>query len=250
MPRKTSGTVIVVGASSGIGQALALRLAHEARPVAILARRLDQLEAVAKDINDKVGATRIYPYEHDVTDIESVDALFKKIEAEHGEVDELHFVAGVMPEVALDEFPTDKDALMVQINTIGSMAWVNAAARRFLPRKAGHIVGVTSVAGDRGRLDRPGYNASKAGQDTHLESIRNRLWRHGIRVTTARPGPVHTPMTEGLDVPMAISAEQAAKTILKARDRGRAIVYVPWKWRLIMFVIRNIPSFLFRKMSV
>ncbi|MCA8942532.1 MAG: SDR family NAD(P)-dependent oxidoreductase [Planctomycetes bacterium] len=250
MPPSLSGTIIVVGASSGIGRALAMQLAHEARPVAIVARRAETLDEVAREINDKVGARRAFPFEHDVSDIESVDRLFTRIEAELGQVDELHYTAGIMPEVEIDEFPTDKDAAMQTTNAIGCMAWVNAAARRFLPRKQGHIVGVTSVAGDRGRLDRPGYNASKACQDTFLESIRNRLWRHGIKVTTARPGPVHTPMTEGLDVPMAISAESAAKSIVKARDRGRAIVYVPFKWRIIMFVIRSIPSFLFRRMSV
>lgn len=250
MAPKLTGTVIVVGASSGIGRAIAMLLAHEARPVAIVARRKEQLEAVAKEINDKVGANRAVPFEHDVTEIETVDRLFTKIEAELGAADEIHFCAGIMPAVELDEFSTEKDSAMQMTNAVGCMAWVNAASRRFLPRKKGHIVGVTSVAGDRGRLDRPGYNASKAAQDTYLESIRNRLWRHGIRVTTARPGPVRTPMTEGLEVSMAISAEQAAKTILRARDRGRAIVYVPFKWRIIMFVIRSIPSFLFRRMSV
>lgn len=228
-----------------------MQLAHEARPVAILARRGDVLEQVATEINDKVGARRAFPYAHDVTELQSVDRLFTKIEADLGQVDELHYVSGVMPDVELDEFSTEKDALMVQINTIGCMAWVNAAARRFLPRRSGHIVGVTSVAGDRGRLDRPGYNASKAGQDTFLESIRNRLWRHGVRVTSVRPGPVATPMTEGLDkAPMVISADAAATAIRRARDRGRAIAYVPWKWRPIMFVIRSIPSFLFRRLDV
>lgn len=250
MPGTQHGTIIVVGASSGIGQAMAMRLAHEARPVALLARREDELQRVCAEINAKVGANRAHAYVHDATDLESIERLFTRIEADLGEVDELHYVAGVMPAVEMDEFSTAKDELMVRINMIGCMGWVNTAARRFLPRKRGHIVGVSSVAGDRGRMDRPGYNASKSGQDTYLESIRNRLWRHGIFVTTARPGPVETPMIEGVDAPMAIPADQAARTILKARDRKRAVVYVPARWRLIMFVIRSIPSFLFRKLSV
>ena len=109
---------------------------------------------------------------------------------------------------------------------------------------------MTSVAGDRGRIDRPGYNASKAGQDSHLESLRNRLWRHGVKVTTVRPGPVTTPMTEGLKVAMAISAEKAARAILRARSRRSAIAYVPFRWRVIMAVIKSIPSFVFRRLNV
>jgi NAD(P)-dependent dehydrogenase (short-subunit alcohol dehydrogenase family) len=99
-------------------------------------------------------------------------------------------------------------------------------------------------------MDRPGYNASKAAQDCHLEALRNRLWRHGVRVTTVRPGPVTTPMTAGLKVPMPISAERCAAAIVRARDRQRAIVYVPWQWWPIMAVLRHIPSFVFRKTKI
>ena len=86
--------------------------------------------------------------------------------------------------------------------------------------------------------------------DTYLEALRNRLWRHGVQVTTIRPGFVETPMTAGLQLKGAIAADKAAELILKARDRKKAIAYVPAKWRLIMFVIRNIPSFVFRKLSI
>ena len=106
------------------------------------------------------------------------------------------------------------------------------------------------MAQDRGRTGRPAYNASKAAMDTFLEATRNRLWKHGVQVTTIRPGFVETPMTAGLKMKGAIAADTAAGLILKARDRRRAIAYVPFKWRLIMFVIRNIPSFLFRRMTI
>lgn len=250
MPSRLSGTIVVVGASSGIGAALATRLAHDARPVALLARRADELRALCAKINDKVGTTRAHAYVHDVTDTDGVEALLDRIEQEIGEVDELHYVAGVMPPVELDEFPTDKDADMLRVNALGCMAWCNSVAPRFLERKRGHIVGVTSVAGDRGRMDRPGYNASKAAQDTYLEALRNRLWRHGVFVTTVRPGPVHTPMTEGLEVPMPISAERCAASIVKARDRHRAIAYAPWQWWPIMTVLKHVPSFVFRRTNI
>ena len=153
-------------------------------------------------------------------------------------------------EVAIDEFDLGKDRQQVQVNMLGCIAWGNAAARRFLARKAGCFVGVSSVAGDRGRVGRPVYNASKAGMDCYLEALRNRLWRHGVQVTTIRPGFVETPMTAGLKLKGAIPADKAAELILRARDRRKAVAYVPGKWRLIMTVIKLIPSFLFRQLSI
>ncbi len=249
MPSR-SGTCIVVGASSGIGLAVARRLALQGRKVALLARREGELRAMAASIDDALGKQLAFPYVHDAADADAAEPQFARIEQDLGPVDELHYVAGVMPEVAPDEFDLTKDRLQVEVNLLGCIAWGNAAARRFLARKAGCIVGVSSVAQDRGRIGKPVYHASKAGMDTYLESLRNRLWRHGVRVTTIRPGFVETPMTAGLKLKGAIAADKAAELILRARDRQKAIAYVPGKWRLPMFVIRNIPSFVFRKLSI
>lgn len=245
-----SGTCIVVGASSGIGLALARRLAGQGRKVAMLARRAAELQAMVAQANDALGKPQAFAYVHDAADVDAVESLFARIEQELGPVDEVHYVAGVMPEVAKDEFDLAKDAAQVQVNMLGCIAWGNAAARRFLARKSGCFVGISSVAQDRGRVGRPVYNASKAGMDTYLEALRNRLWRHGVRVTTIRPGFVETPMTKGLPLNGAISADKAAELILRARDKQKTIAYVPGKWRPIMFVIRNIPSFVFRRLSI
>jgi NAD(P)-dependent dehydrogenase (short-subunit alcohol dehydrogenase family) len=183
-----NGTCIVVGSSSGIGLAVARRLALSGRKVAMLARREQELRAQVATGNDVLGRQGAFAYEHDAGDLESVEPLFARIERELGTVDEVHFVAGVMPEVGVDEFDLGKDRQQVQVNMLGCIAWGNAAAQRFLARKAGCFVGVSSVAQDRGRIGKPGYHASKAGMDTYLEALRNRLWRHGVQVTTIRPG--------------------------------------------------------------
>jgi NAD(P)-dependent dehydrogenase (short-subunit alcohol dehydrogenase family) len=247
---RRSGTCIVVGASSGIGLAVARRLALAGRKVAMLARRSAELQQMADTINDALQQRLAFPYVHDAADLDAAEPLFARIEGDLGAVDELHFVAGVMPAVAIDEFDLAKDRLQMQVNALGCIAWANAAARRFAERKSGCIVGVSSVAQDRGRVGKPGYHASKAAMDTFLESLRNRLWRHGVQVTTIRPGFVETPMTAGLRLKGAIPADRAAALILKARDRRAAIAYVPFKWRLIMAVIRAIPSVVFRRLSI
>lgn len=216
----------------------------------MLARRQNELQSQVAMINGALGRDAAFAYVHDAADVDAVESLFDQIEKDIGQVDELHYVAGVMPEVGPDEFDLEKDRLQVNVNMLGCIAWGNAAGRRFQQRKAGTIVGVSSVAQDRGRIGRPVYNASKAGMDTYLEALRNRLWRHGVTVTTIRPGFVETPMTAGLELKGAITADNAAERILKAAAKRKTVSYVPGKWRPIMFVIRNIPSFVFRKLSI
>jgi NAD(P)-dependent dehydrogenase (short-subunit alcohol dehydrogenase family) len=248
--RAPDQTAIVVGASSGIGAALARRLGAAGRRVALLGRREAELARVAAEI-DRNGERRAFVYAHDVTDHGAVEALFDRIEAEAGSVDEIHYVAGLMLPVALDEFDTGKDREQFAVNALGCIAWGNAAARRFLVRGHGRIVGVSSVAQDRGRAGRPTYGASKAAMDTYLEALRNRLWRHGVQVTTIRPGFVETDMTRGVPgLFWLIPADRAAELILRAAARRRAVAYVPARWRLLMTVIRSIPSFLFRRLNV
>lgn len=242
---------IVVGASQGMGEALARRLAADGTKVALLARRRDEVERIAKEINDKAGAELAFAFSHDVRERDKIEDAWQQAEAKIGDVGQLFYLAGTMPEVELDEFDTDKDVLQFEVNTLGSIAWVNAAARRFQQKGTGVICGVSSVAQDRGRIGRPAYNASKAGMDTHLEGVRNRLWRKGITVTTIRPGFVDTPMTQGVEgLFWLISADRAAELILRSVRKRKAIAYIPARWRLMMFVIRNIPSFVFRKLNV
>ena len=250
---------IVVGASSGIGEALARRLGKGGGKVALLARREADIKRIADELNTlrqqpeagAAGGPVALAVAHDVTDWEAVDGIWDRIEAELGTVDALYIAAGILEDVGEDEFDTAKDKRHFDINTIGAVAWVNAAARRFGPKGAGTIVGISSVAQDRGRIGRPAYNASKAGMDTHLEAVRNRLWRKGVTVTTVRPGFVATPMTENVEgMFWVISADRAAELAIRAGAKRKSTVYIPGRWRPMMFAIRSVPSFLFRKLNV
>jgi len=137
------------------------------------------------------------------------------------------------------------------VNVVGAMAWINPVAERFARAGGGTIVGISSVAGDRGRRGNPAYHASKAALDTYLEAVRNRVARHGVRIVTVKPGPVDTPMTKGMDkLPLLVSPDAAAAELLAGAARGAHTVYVPAKWRPIMFVIRHIPSFVFRRLDI
>jgi len=139
----------------------------------------------------------------------------------------------------------------MEVNAIGAMAWLDPIGEMFQHFKQGHIVGISSVAGDRGRIRNPAYNASKAALTTYLEALRNRLTRDGVTVLTVKPGFVDTQMVQHLEwKPFLISPERAAADIGKAIRKKKQEIYVPARWRLAMFVIRNIPSFIFRRMNI
>lgn len=241
---------LIIGASSGMGEELARQLAREGCKVALVARRKEDLQRIADEINAG-GKPLASIYPHDVREYECVPALFQQIARELGGLDLVLYTAGAMPRIAEDEYDFAKDRLNIEVNLLGAIAWLNEAAQRFGRARSGCIVGISSVAGDRGRKGNPAYAASKAGLNTYLEALRNRVGREGVAVVTVKPGPVDTPMTQGLDkLPLMIPVERAASDILKAARRRAGTVYVPGVWRIIMFIIRHVPSFLFQRQNV
>ena len=140
---------------------------------------------------------------------------------------------------------------MARVNLTGAMAWLDQAAIRFQQAGQGHIVGISSIAAVRGRRHNPGYNATKAGLDTFLEGLRNRLTRHGVTVTTIRPGVVDTRLLENATTTLwLISPEEAARQIFKAIQRRKQTTYVPGRWRLVSLVVTHMPSFIFRRLNL
>ena len=263
---------IIVGASSGIGAELARQLAEGGCQVALVARRQAELTAVAEDVlsvrragvpdqpagnSDDPAIPRTHEahtqplppphsaltYSHDVTCYEEVPALFQQICRDLEGLDLIIYSAGYLPRVSQDEYNFEKDRLALEVNLLGAVAWLNQAAERFDRAGAGTIVGISSVAGERGRKGNPVYNASKAGLNTYLEALRMRLQPKSVTVLTAKPGSVSTPMTEGLGkLPLMITPQEAASLILQAARDRRSTAYIPAKWRPIMFLIRNLPA--------
>lgn len=256
IPRATPLTplkkAILVGASGGIGTALARRLAQEGYVLALLDRKEDLLKTLCDEINQAHGETRAVHYEHDVAAYEKISDLFRKIVADLGGLDLFVYVAGVIYFPAMDEFNFQEDLKMVEVNLLGAMAWMSEVAPVFQSMKGGQIVGVSSVAGDRGRVGNPGYNTSKAGFTCYLEALRNRLTRHGVNVVTIKPGMVKTQMLDLPNAPkpmLAVTAEQAADGIWNAIRRRKQVAYVSGLWRWVMLVLTHIPSVIFRRLS-
>jgi NAD(P)-dependent dehydrogenase (short-subunit alcohol dehydrogenase family) len=246
-------TALVVGASSGIGAALVKRLVSEGYAVGAIARRGDVLDALALELAPLARASggRLVVHAHDVARAEEVPELFERVVRELGGLELLIYAAGIMPKIGPKEYDTEKDLDQLTVNVGGAIAWCNAAAKWFQSTRRGTIVGISSIAGDRGRKGNPVYCTTKAALNTYLEALRNRLSECGVHVTTIKPGFVDTAMTQGLPgLFWLISADRAAEMILEAA-RGRVNTrYVPRRWWFVGTVIRCIPSFVFKKLNV
>ncbi len=241
---------LIVGAAGGIGSALSRRLAREGYSLALIDRNEKTLKALCSEINKAAGETRALSFGHDVTDYDAVTETLRRAIAGLGGLDLFVYIAGVIYFPALDEYNFAEDRKMVEVNLLGAMAWLSQVAPLFQSLRAGQIVAVSSVAGDRGRVSNPANNTSKAGLTAYLEALRNRLTRHGVNVITIKPGFVKTDMLRGIQKPMfAVTPEKAADLIWKAIRGRKQVVYVSGIWFWIMLVVRNIPSFIFRRLN-
>ena len=243
---------IILGASDGMGAVLAQKLAREGYTLALLARRSDKLTELCNEINANAGETLALAYSHDVANYDEVPDLLRTIVADLGGLDTFILMAGINhPPGGMDKYNFENDRKMIEVNLIGAMAWLTPVAEMFQNAKAGQIVGISSVAGDRGRVGNPGYNTSKAGLTTYLEALRNRLTRRGVNVLTVKPGFVSTAMVKAAQgaTPFMISPEKAADDIFKAMRKRKQVIYTASIWRYIMLIIQHVPSVIFRRMS-
>jgi len=241
---------IIIGASVGLGAALARKLAREGYTLALLARNEEKLRTLCNEIN--TNEQQAFAYVHDVSEYEKVPGLLRKIVAQLGGLDLVVFVAGVnYPPGGIDQYNFENDRRMIEVNLIGAMAWLTPIAEMFQSAKVGQIVAIGSVAGDRGRVGNPGYNTSKAGLATYLEALRNRLTRHGVNVLTVKPGFMKTEMLKAAQgaTPFAIEPEKAADDIVKAMKKRKQMIYTAPIWRWIMLAIQHTPSFIFRRLT-
>ncbi len=248
---ETWSHAIVVGASSGIGEALARRLGQQGVRVALVARRSEELNRICEEINQRHGTRVALPYPADVRNWTDVPRLLDEIVGELGGLDLLLYSSGVMPPQGIDSYRTADDVEAIEVNLSGAVAWINATVEYMLPRRSGTIVGISSIAGERGRRGNPVYNATKAALNVYLESIQYRVGRRGISIVTVKPGFIRTPMMGSkVALPAAVSADRAARDILSAAAAGRRVVWVPWWWEWIAVLLRRAPAALLERLPV
>ena len=239
--------VVITGASSGIGEALARHYARADSTLGLLARRQDALEALAATLP---GRCATYPL--DVADDAALQRAAADFVGRFGPPDLVIANAGVSVGTHGDELPdTAKFRRLLEVNTAGLAATLAAFAPAMRAAGRGTLVGVASAAGFRGLPGAGAYSASKAAAITWLESLRSELRGSGLDVVTICPGYVDTPMTRvnRYRMPFLLSAEEAARRIARAIAARRRLAVIPWQMALIAVLLRALPGWLYDRVT-
>jgi decaprenylphospho-beta-D-erythro-pentofuranosid-2-ulose 2-reductase len=243
---------LVLGAKSVIAQAVAQLLATEEGYDLILgARGSDQLAPFAADLALHTGR-KVDLLEYDALRTGSAAAWPQRAVEAGGEFDLVVMAVGCLGDQSQAEADADELLRVLTTNYVG-VALTLAGLAQYLAQRTdgGGIIGIASVAADRGRQSNYAYGSAKGGLALFLQGLRNRLARRGVHVLTVKPGFVDTPMTQGLEgLFLVASPERVARDIIRAYKRGRDVLYTPWFWRYIMLVIRCIPERVFKRLSL
>jgi NADP-dependent 3-hydroxy acid dehydrogenase YdfG len=241
--RAASGRVAwVTGAGSGIGRALALRLAQEGWMVAISARTVQDLETLAEEMPD-----RLHPFPLDVTDAAASDDTVTRIEDRLGPIDLAVLNAGTYRRDAVDSFDVAAFRRTVDVNLMGTVHCLAPLMRGMVARQAGHIAVVSSVVGYVGLPGAMAYGATKAALINMCEALHPQLDGRQVRLSVINPGFVDTPLTQQNDFPMPflISVDAAVDHIMAGLKSRRFEIAFPWKMVLSLKLLALLPSRLF-----
>lgn len=241
-------TILILGATSDMAIALAEIYAKKGDKLQLAARNPSMLTPIKKDLEIRFGA-QISTYIFDAMDFNSHEGFYNSLDTKP---DIALCVFGYLGDQRKAIKDWDESKQIIQSNFTGAVSILNIIANDMEDRKEGVIVGISSVAGERGRVSNYLYGSAKAGFTAYLSGLRNRLCKSGVHVLTVKPGFVNTKMTEGLPLPKPLTAqpEEVATAILKAIKKQKNTIYVFAKWRLIMYIIKSIPEFIFKKLSL
>jgi short-subunit dehydrogenase len=235
---------VVTGASSGIGWALCKELASRGCKVGLLARRRDQLEQLAKEIEHAGATAAVAPA--DVSNREQTLEAIRTLSAKLGPVDLLVANAGVGAPTLVDPINIGDVEKMIQVNLLGVIYSIEAVLPEMLGRRAGHIAAVSSMAAYKGLPGESAYCASKAAVNTYLEGLRIQLRDRGVAVTTICPGFVKTPMTavNEFHMPFVMEADAAARRIARALERRAKVYNFPKRMLALMKLTALAPDWI------
>ncbi|HLG85795.1 MAG TPA: SDR family oxidoreductase [Alphaproteobacteria bacterium] len=243
----TQGSVLLLGAHSDIGRAIARAFARTGRPLILAARRAERLERDAQDLRLRHDI-EVKVMEWDVLDVARHGALISQLDS----LPEIAVsVVGLLGEQAKSETDCQAAKLVIETNYVAPALLLGEIAERMAARGHGTIIGVSSVAGERGRASNYVYGSAKAGFTAFLSGLRARMWRRGVRVVTVKPGFVTTEMTAGMKLPplLTATADEVGRAVVAASERGACVVYVRRRWWPIMAIIKLLPERIFMRLK-
>lgn len=241
--------VVILGATRGMGRALARLRAEKGDRLVLLGRDADELERSAADLRVR-GRTEVFVGACDLEQPEGFAAALDEAAAKLGRIDIVVVTAALFGTQDQLEADTERARRLLVVNLANTVAFCEEARKRLLAQGGGTLCVFSSVAGDRGRKPVGIYGASKAGLSHYLEALDHKYRAAGLVTVCVKPGFVKTGMTEGLKPPpFAGEPDQVALQVSRAIDAGKPLIYTPGMWRWVMLVIRNLPRFVMRKIS-
>jgi short-subunit dehydrogenase len=242
--------VLVLGATSGIAEATCRIWAAQGASLFLVARNAEKLAAVAQDLRTR-GASYVDTSVADLDDTEHHPHLLAHAINSLTGMDVAFLAHGVLGDQPQAEQDFNTAAHILHTNLIAPISLLTWLANYCVQRRAGTLAVISSVAGDRGRKSNYLYGTSKAGLSAFLGGLRNRVDREGVTVITIKPGPTKTAMTAGMKGSEKFAdVNKVAQTIVKAIAAKKDNLYVPFQWQPIMFIIRNIPDRIFKKLNL
>jgi len=245
---KNTRSILILGAASDIAMGIATRFAQDNFTLILAGRDTDYLERVARDLSIRENA-EAKVVEFDATNFSSHKDFYARLEPKP---DVCACVFGYLGDQGEAESDWQEASKIIDVNYKGALSILTIIANDFSKKGAGTIIGVSSVAGDRGRQSNFIYGSAKAAFTAYLSGLRNKLFSKGVHVATIKPGFVDTKMTEDLELPAMLTAspEQVGNAAFDAFEKKRDVVYVLPAWRVIMAVISALPEFVFKRLRL
>ncbi len=251
----TMRRIVILGATSKIAHEIARAAARDGKEFLLLARHGERLQAVAGDLRAR-GAARVDTLAADLADAAAQPELWDQVEQAMPDFDAVLLAYGSLADQAHAEASPEYTLDQLNVNFTSAAGLLTRAAIS-LEKRAGHsgknglIAVICSVAGDRARRSNYVYGAAKGALALYAQGLRARLLRYGVRVLTIKPGPVDTPMTAGMKLPLLAPAESVGRKIYREMEHGRRdVLYVPGVWRPIMFLIRALPEAIVKRLRM
>ncbi len=240
--------VLIIGAKSDIAKEIAKIYAKNGYSLYLAGRNINEISDFASDLKIRYNVD-VQLKEFDVVDFDNHKAFYDSLEPKPFG---LIFCAGYMVDQKECENDWTKTINTINVNYTGAVSILNIVANDFERRKEGFIIGISSVAGDRGRMSNYIYGSSKAGFSAYLSGLRARLFKSNVHVLTVKPGFVRTKMTRYLRLPplLTSSPEDVAKDIFNAQRKKKDVLYTKRIWFFIMLVIKLLPESVFKKLKI
>ena len=240
--------VLILGGTSDMAIAIAKKFASASYQVQLAARRVDQLKPLQSDLQVRYNAVcTLHPF--DALNYDSHESFLESLSPKP---DVTICVFGYLGDAMKARTDWNEANLILQSNYVGAVSILDKVANEYAKNKNGTIVGISSVAGERGRQSNYHYGSAKAGFTAYLSGLRNRLYPEGVHVVTVQPGFTYTRMTENLKLPKPLTGHpsEVANAVYSAVQKKKNVIYVKWMWRWIMMIIRTIPESVFKKMKM